>query len=818
MSSMLGTKLRRDLRASWSRFLLMAVAIAVTLTAVGAVLFAWAAGARETRSAYMRTEPASATILLDQGIDTEQMTEIAADARRQPGVLEATARTQFTTDVAVNGQAREIPLQVFVATPNDPMRMTTFFMEERSWPPSTEEVFIGRDSLALLEVSLDDQLTVETPGGETLGLRVADTVYDPSLSPSPQEQTGRAYLTTVALAGSDGRVELDQLKIQVADDGELTPSRDRGEIVSVASEVGEWLEIEHGVTIREIQVPTPYAHPHQWQADTLLGSLLAGAGAALLLSSILVANMLNNLFIQQIPQIGILKAIGARSGRIARLYLGMTFLVALAATSLAFFPAVWLGRIAVTTFLGFLGIEPQSLAPPWWTYALLVTLGLGLPPLMTLVPLIKASRTTVRAAIDHRGLGSSPSAATGVLTRLSRMRRVDRGLLMALRNTVRRPTRFLLTVGLLATAGTVFVAGMSLSVGVEAVAEEQKEKRTWDVDVQLATPATADQIEGAAQGIAAVTRVEAFNIVPAGVAGPGEIPVTRTYPDQGHGRISVTALPAGATTFETPKLLEGRWLRDGETGAVVLNQVTRKNTVPDIHAGDSVQLILGGKATTWRVVGLAQERQGGGGGVYTTAEGLAEAMDQPQLVNQLRVFTGSHDEQTRQEVAAELEGRLTQAGFEVNSAASITRGEAISEGHLGPVVLILLGVAIPLGIVGIIGLASTMSANVLDRTREFGVMHAIGALPKAVRRIVVAEGVFLAAASCLVAIIPALLLTAVLGAGLGNLFFSAPLPFTVSSLATGIWFALVILGSVLATDAAAARASRLTVREALAYL
>ena len=250
----------------------------------------------------------------------------------------------------------------------------------------------------------------------------------------------------------------------------------------------------------------------------------------------------------------------------------------------------------------------------------------------------------------------------------------------------------------------------------------------------------------------------------------------------------------------------------------MLNQVTRKNTVPDIHAGDSVQLILGGKATTWRVVGLAQERQGHGGGVYTTAEGLAQAMDQPQLVNQLRVFTGKHDELTRQEVAAELEGRLTRAGFEVNSAASITRGEAISQGHLGPVVLILLGVAIPLGIVGIIGLASTMSANVLDRTREFGVMHAIGALPKAVRRIVVAEGVFLAAASCLVAIIPALLLTAVLGAGLGNLFFSAPLPFTVSWLAAGIWFALVILGSVLATDAAAARASRLTVREALAYL
>jgi putative ABC transport system permease protein len=111
-----------------------------------------------------------------------------------------------------------------------------------------------------------------------------------------------------------------------------------------------------------------------------------------------------------------------------------------------------------------------------------------------------------------------------------------------------------------------------------------------------------------------------------------------------------------------------------------------------------------------------------------------------------------------------------------------------------------------------------MSTNVLDRTRELGVMHAIGARPKAVRRIVVAEGVFLALTSCLVAVIPALALTAILGAGLGNLFMDAPLPFRVSVLSVGVWFVLVILGAALATDAAATRASRITVREALAYL
>jgi putative ABC transport system permease protein len=706
---------------------------------------------------------------------------------------------------------------VFVAAPDDPMRMARFEIHQRSWPPSPGEVFIARDALSLLGVAIGDTLTVKAPSGEPVRLRVAATVYDPSLSPSPQEQTGHGYLSTASLPGPGGQAVLDQLKLQVADPGQARPSRDRDTIAAEAGEVGTWLQPDHGLVVREIQVPEPYAHPHQWQTDALLGSLLAGGAAALLLSGILVANMLSNLFTQQIPQIGIMKAIGARSGRIGRLYLAMTLLVAAAATLLALAPASVLGRVAVGTFLGFLGIRPASLAAPWWTYAVVVAVGLGLPPLLALVPLVNASRTTVRAAIDHHGGGANPSAATGVLARLSRGRRLDRGLLLALRNTVRRPARFLLSVGLLASAGMVFVAGMSLSAGTEAIAEEQKQQRTWDVDVQLASPAPIDKVATMADRVPEVGRVEALNVTQTGIAGPGQLPVTRTYPDQGHGRISVTALPAGTSLLPAPKLLEGRWLNPGETGAVVLNQVARNNTVPGVHAGDTVQLLIGGAPTTWRVVGLVEEK-GHGSGVYATAEGFAKAMGQPPQANQLRIVTTRHDEPTRQAVADAVHRALTDVGIEVRSAASISRSEAISAGHLGPVILILLGVALPLGVVGAIGLASAMSANVLDRTREFGVMHAIGALPKVVRRIITAEGVFLALSSCLVAVIPTLGLTAVLGAGLGNLFFSAPLPYRISVPAILIWTAVVILSAVLATEAAATRASRLTVREALAYL
>jgi putative ABC transport system permease protein len=811
MSGLMAVKLRRDLRASWSRFALMVVALAVSLTVFGGLLSAWASIGGQTSGAYMSTEPASATIVLDQGIDPARMTSLAERTLKRPEVLRASGRTQFDAAVSIGGRVLSVPLQVFVAAADDPMRMVRFDLKG-SWPPAPDEILVGGDSLGLLGVRSGDELTLTPPGGQPLRLRVSGTVYDPSLAPSPQEQRGHAYLSAASLRPAS----LDQLKIQVAEPGERTPARDRERVVAVAGDVGAWLQRDLGLAVAEIQVPTPYAHPHQWQADVLLLSLMAGGAAALLLSTILVANMLNNLFTQHIPQIGIMKAIGASAGSIGRLYLTMVLLVAAAATLLALAPATLIGRYLLGTLLEILGIQSGDLAAPWWAYAGIIAAGLALPPLMALMPVLKASRITVRAAIDHRG-GSRPSAASGVLARLGRMPRLDRGLLMALRNTVRRPARFWLAVGMLASAGAMFVAGMSLNSGTQAVEEQRRQQRYWDVEAQLDGPARADAVAGAVRKVPGVARVEVWNRAQIGIAATGRLPFTRTYPDQGHGSVSVNTVPADRVSAPPP-LLEGRWLRPDETGAVVLSQIVRDNAVPELGAGDAVRLFIDGRPSTWRIAGIVEEREGSGGGAYATAAGFAAATGQPQVVNQLRVITTGHDERTREAVAAAIGKSLTGAGADVGTAASVSRTNAASAGHMGPVLLVLLGVALPLGVVGAIGLASTMSANVLDRTREFGVMHAIGARPKIVRRVVVTEGVLLALAGCAVAVIPALGLTAVLGAGLGNLFTKAPLPFQVSLLAAGIWIVLSVLGAVLATEAAAGRAARITVREALTYL
>jgi len=822
MTPLLFTKLRRDMRAIWPRIVLMIIAMSITLMMFSAIVYTWGVSSREIRRAYLSTNPASATMLFERVLDAGQMAAIAASARTRPGIIDAAARTQLTLQVQQDGGGwGPNPLQIFVAAPDDPMRIETLDVEQGHWPPGAGEILIDRSSFDLLNLEVGRNVVVQAPNGEPRSLRISGVVYYPGLAPSFQEQKGLGFMSAASLAVLGEPVTLDALKIQVANRPGLTvPSRDRDVIVAAARDLAGWLEQNYTVAIREIQVPTPYAHPHQKQADLLLMALLVFGVAGLLLSAILVATILNGLFAQQIPQIGIMKAVGARSSRIRQMYLLMTLSIAATATALAIVPGILISRAFAPAMLTLLGIQAESFAPPWWMYVVVIASGLGVPLLFSWLPLVKTSRTTVREALDYRGVNPHGETATRLGAWLSELRVVNRTALMAFRNIFRRRARFLLSVGLLATAAAVFVAGMSTMRSIQALEEQAKELRKWDVDVHLArmNQLSATMMTNLVSHLPHVTNVEAWTIVPTSIAEPGQVSVTRTYPDQGHGSISVTVIPSGSSLISPPPLVEGRWLRPDEAGAVVINQAVRATALPRVGSGDSIQLSIGGHPTRWQVVAIAESVGAGhGGGIFITEAGLKAAMGVSQP-NVLRIVTDSDDEDTRAAVAESAERVLTDAGVRVQSAASVGRSEAAGAGHMLPLILIFLGLSIAMGVVGFVGLASTMSTNVIERTREFAVMRAIGARAATVRRIVVAEGVFIALVSCAVAVIPAILLTAAIGAGFGRQFLNGTLPFQVSIAAVVIWIVAVILGAVLATLAPASRASRLTVREALTYL
>jgi putative ABC transport system permease protein len=813
------TKLLRDLQATRTRIVMMVVAISLSLIAFSTVLYARFIVDPQISTGYLSTNPASARLILSPGVEPDQVDSVRTAARAEPGVIDATLRRVMTFQMLTDtGRLSATPLQLFIAAPDDPMQLGTFAVEQGSWPPPPDGVLIERQALTFLKLSVGDRLVVAGLDGQPISLRITGVVHDPSLAPAYEEGKGYGFVSTASLPLLGAQPVLDELAISVADEaGQTTPSRNRDAIVRTALGLADRVQQTRGLTTEQVAVPPPYQHPHQGQMNALLAAIVAFGALSFLLSAILSATMVNGLLTQQVAQIGILKAIGARSSRILQLYLTMILLVVVVATAVAFIPGIVLGRgWAQLVLMGMLNMDATSLEVPWWTYAAVLVVGLGLPPMVALAPLLSASRTTVREAIGAADIRRGGATASRFENWLSGLRGLDRTLLMGLRNIFRRRGRLVLSVGLLATAGAIFVSGLNTLAGIQAIPQTLAADRRWDIEVELAAPRSGSELASIAETVPHVTHVETWSTATTGVQYPGQMTVTSTYPDQGHGSMAVTVVPAATSVYDPPRVLEGRWLRPDDTDAVVIHQSVKK-ALPGVHVGGTIQMPLEGHLTHWTVVGIVEELFAPLCPCVTSA-GFDQATGRANQANLLRIVTDQHDPESRIAVGQAVAQALAGESIQTQYVRPIDWMVAVSEGHLYVLVAVFLLIASVMGAIGLIGLGSTMSANVIERTREFGVMRAIGAPSSTVRRLVVSEGVFTAVASCLVAAVPTLLLTAAMGAGVGNLFLNVPLPYRISAPAIVIWIVAIILGATLATLTPAARAARLTVREALAYL
>ena len=817
MTPLLFIKLLRDIQTTWERMVMMVIAISASLIVFSGMLYARTLVLSNTTGGYMSTNPASARIRLEPGIMPDKTDEFIVTAKAEPGVIDATMRQ--ITNVKLQQESGGLKsLQLFVAAADDPMRIATFKIEQGGdWPPQPGSILLERSTIESLNLSVGDKVAVLGFDGQPKQLIVSGIVHDQSLALAGQS-AGVGYIQTDTLPVLGKPPALDQLLITVADQPGLeVQSRDRDVVVRTALGLVDRLKAMPEITIKQVAIPTPYEHPHQQISNTLLSTLTAFGLLSLLLSSILIATMFNGLLTQQIPQIGMMKAIGARSSRIMQLYVIMVLLVSVLATALAFVPGMFLGRTLAQAMLSSaLNIDVAGLSVPWEMFAIVILAGIFVPLLIAIPLLLRAGRRTVREALDEHGVAEQPGRiTTGLLSWLTRLRNVDRIIMGAFRNLFRRQARLFLSVGLLAIGGAIFVSGFNTMSGFRQIPYTIYDEQRWDVEIRLDQPASSSEVAAIVEKVSGVSRVEGWDIITTSIQNVGEINVTRTYPDQGHGSLGLSAVPASTSMLIPPPITEGRWLSPDDTDAVVL-PVSILKTMPDVKVGDSVQLSVEDRPTTWRVIGLA----GGMGGSCpcVTQKGYELASGRENQSNTIRIITDRHAQDARVSIGQAVARALTEAGVEAQEPRTIDAMVASTEEHSGILVGVILLIASTIGIVGLIGLSSTMSTNVIERTREFGVMKAIGANGSTIRRLVVFEGVFIAVVSCVVAVLPAFALTWAMAAGLGNLFLGSPIPFELSAVGIAIWILVVIVGAALATLVPASQAARLTVREALAYL
>jgi putative ABC transport system permease protein len=145
----------------------------------------------------------------------------------------------------------------------------------------------------------------------------------------------------------------------------------------------------------------------------------------------------------------------------------------------------------------------------------------------------------------------------------------------------------------------------------------------------------------------------------------------------------------------------------------------------------------------------------------------------------------------------------------------LLRGTATKS--VNTLVIFLLIMAVLTAVVGSIGLTGTMSINVLERTREIGVMRTIGAVDTVIMQSVIIEALVIGLITWLLAIglsfpISSLLLTII-----GEAMMGSVMSLTFTPLGMMLWLGVVIVLSVVASIMPARKAARLTINEVLAY-
>jgi putative ABC transport system permease protein len=560
------------------------------------------------------------------------------------------------------------------------------------------------------------------------------------------------------------------------------------------------------------RVADPNKHFFQDFLDGLFYLLGVMGLLALILGLLLVYNTINTIISQQVDQIGIMKAIGAGTGQIFRFFLTIVAVYGVLALVLAI-PLGVLGGWAIASWLvGSFNGDAGAFAVSWPAIGVQVLIALLAPLLASVIPILLGARITVREAISTYGL----STHQGLMDRLVvKIQNVSRLLLLTIANTFRNKWRVILMQVTLVLSGLIFMMVLTVRDSVQyTFGDVLFSILNYDLNFILEDPERIGRVEELTLAHPAVSAVEMWGFE-GGTIRPANRPESED--DEG-GTLFGVPLPTQLYGYQ---LRAGRWLEPSDTYAVVLNEELAGDV--GVGVGDWVTFKLSNdRETTWQVVGLIFDpvitnsahvprevllRETGS---VNKASSIwiqtvsADPAQEPVVAKALRQYYEDH----------QIEVSPQRGVFGISDGATETAQTIINQFNF---IIILLGImAVIIGAVGSIALSGALSLSVLERRREIGVMRAIGASSGAIIRLFVGEGLLLGWLSWLIALplsLPAgrLMLQAMSSA------FDLDLVYRYTPTGAIAWLVIITLLAVVASWFPARHASRISVRESLAY-
>jgi putative ABC transport system permease protein len=791
-------KVLADLWSNKTRSALTVLTIMVGLFAVGFV-----SGMKDIMLVDMNADHAAANphsgVIYTEPFDDD----VVRTLRSVPGVADVEGRTSVLVRVQLPGSEQKIPLSFQGFERVEDRRIDQIRPSNPAQIPALAkgDILLEAATLNTLPVQPGDVLTVETGDGKLRQLRVAGLIRDVTQIPYHMgwgSLTGYTSPETVEWLG--GWREYTSLYFNVSE-----YKKNEKHVNEVAAALRHQIE-RSGREVYGVGVYKPGQHYAAFITEGIAAIMAVLGGLSVFLIIFLIVNTINALLAQHTRQIGVMKAVGGGTGQIAAMYLTLMFAFGLLALLIAIPLSGVLSYFVIEQMAPWLNFQPAGFRIAPGTAAIQAVLALGVPLLAALFPVIISTRITVREAISTYGLGRGHFGQSWLDRLVEKISFLPRPTLISLRNTIRRKGRLAMTLITLTLGGAIFIAVLNLKTGTAAALDSLEGYFLADVNVNLNRSYRLERLEEIVGNVPGVTGIEAW------LYADGEL----HNPDGSDQDVAFMAPPADSQLID-PVLTSGRWLLPEDDNAVVIGNHLLKLR-PELRAGDTLTIKIGERDTTWLIVGTY--RLVGNTNpplLYTNKEYLSQLLSQTGRAGSLRVITADHSPAAQKQIATGIEASLKLAGVDVSYVQTGAEWRQTQSSMFDVLIYFMLAMALAIAAVGGLGLMSTMSINVMERTREIGVLRAIGASNGDVQQIVIVEGLLIGLLSWFFSLGLSLPITTALNFGVGSAILSAPLDFAFGWQGITFWLVSVIVIAAVASAIPAWNASRLTVREVLAY-
>jgi putative ABC transport system permease protein len=450
----------------------------------------------------------------------------------------------------------------------------------------------------------------------------------------------------------------------------------------------------------------------------------------ILSSRFLVSNTMHTIVSEQKKEIAQMKAIGATNFQVFKSYLITAVLMGGIGSVIGAVLGIFLSHF-VLIYIG----TPWGFVPGFGvhlpTVLLSIAVGIGVVIGSALPALIISSRQTVREGLESPGI--TTMFEKGYLERLLlRTTKLPRTVQMGLRNAVRKKGRSAVTVLQVAMSVGVFLGLFAFGHSLINTLERHYDYMEWDI-------VNWQHGEGDALPENFSVRIEAIDGV--SYAEPAFITEFQIKDFKVH----VFGMIHNTTTYNYKKaMFAGRWFNQEEeetrANVIVMGQGLAENA--ELEVGKTITVIHTRGTADFKVIGIVSSFEESGMVAYIPLSTIQNIFDLNDKVIGFFIQTESKNHNDIDRIATKIEDVTKENGYTTNSNILYVREDTDLKQNENTMNLfywlILLVVFISM-----IGLLSTLTMNIMDRTKEIGMMRCLGSRSKDIWSMFCSEGIFL---------------------------------------------------------------------------